>query len=516
MIYHTVAAMSTKLSTAALDKHPQSKARGITLDLGFSSFSVGLTQFTLVDCPGHASLVKTVIGGSQIIDMMLLVVDVTKGIQPQTAECLVIGEITTKFMIVALNKVDLIPVDRRDSYVKKATKMIRKTLQGTRFKHAPVIPVSAREDSLQVQDLIDNMVDMVHSEEFIVNRMDRKDHDTSQFLMYVDHCFAIKGQGTVITGTISDGQLSIGQSIEFPMLGITRKVKSIQSFKVSVSRAYTGDRVGVCISNMPSSSFERGVVCEPGSMLRFRKALIRVEKIRFYPEQVKSNKKLHILMGHASHMGHLEFFGMPRFSSKEWVENEESFSFDNDYIYQEELYGVEGRMIESESWYASSHAILHADKRAFYGPQWALVNFDEQVIAREKSLLLGAKLDINPDACTCRMALSGKIVKVLNPEEETMLRVYKIKCKHGVIDRIETDGNTAICSGLFHKHSVISMFLGMTVRGPGGVLGILKSSFGNEGQCRVVFKDKLTPLKGEIQLKYKKYLKKIGNKSIEQ
>lgn len=88
-----VAALSTKLSTAALDKHPQSKERGITLDLGFSSFTVPMParlstalpcrelQFTLVDCPGHASLIRTIIGGAQIIDMMLLVIDVTKGIQ---------------------------------------------------------------------------------------------------------------------------------------------------------------------------------------------------------------------------------------------------------------------------------------------------------------------------------------------------------------------------------------------------------------------------------------------------
>ena len=84
--------MSTALSTAALDKHPQSKERGITLDLGFSSFTVPMPehlqqlpgqtlQFTLVDCPGHASLIRTIIGGAQIIDMMILVVDVTKGIQ---------------------------------------------------------------------------------------------------------------------------------------------------------------------------------------------------------------------------------------------------------------------------------------------------------------------------------------------------------------------------------------------------------------------------------------------------
>lgn len=84
-----VRSLSTSLSTAALDKNPQSQARGITLDLGFSAFTVPMPehlkknddaenkfdylQFTLVDCPGHASLIRTIIGGAQIIDMMLLV-----------------------------------------------------------------------------------------------------------------------------------------------------------------------------------------------------------------------------------------------------------------------------------------------------------------------------------------------------------------------------------------------------------------------------------------------------------
>ena len=82
-----VKSLSTHLSTASLDKHPQSRQRGMTLDLGFSSMILDIPeplremagshekiQFTFVDCPGHASLIKTIIGGSQIIDMMILVV----------------------------------------------------------------------------------------------------------------------------------------------------------------------------------------------------------------------------------------------------------------------------------------------------------------------------------------------------------------------------------------------------------------------------------------------------------
>ena len=113
-------ALSTVGSTAAFDKHPQSKERGITLDLGFSSFVMDMPpqlagepydqlQITLVDCPGHASLIRTIIGGAQIIDLMMLIVDVGKGMQTQTAECLVIGEICNDNMIVVLNKCDALP-----------------------------------------------------------------------------------------------------------------------------------------------------------------------------------------------------------------------------------------------------------------------------------------------------------------------------------------------------------------------------------------------------------------------
>jgi selenocysteine-specific elongation factor len=125
-------ALSTTASTSCFDKCPQSRERGITIDLGFSSVSVDLPkhlseeskewtslQLTFVDCPGHSSLIKTIIGGAQIIDLMILVIDITKGIQTQTAECLVIGEITCNKMIVVLNKIDLIPENKRDITIEK-------------------------------------------------------------------------------------------------------------------------------------------------------------------------------------------------------------------------------------------------------------------------------------------------------------------------------------------------------------------------------------------------------------
>ena len=73
----------------------------------------------MVDCPGHASLIKTIISGAQVIDMMILVIDITKGIQTQTAECLIIGEITCSQMVVVLNKIDLLSESVRGSKIEK-------------------------------------------------------------------------------------------------------------------------------------------------------------------------------------------------------------------------------------------------------------------------------------------------------------------------------------------------------------------------------------------------------------
>lgn len=152
--------LSAILSTASLDKNPQSRARGITLDLGFSAFLSDIPsqlkgtrtlwnpsvdskykhiQYTLVDCPGHASLIRTILGGAQIIDMLLIVIDCLKGIQTQTAECMVIGEITTDKAIFVLNKIDLLPEKDRSSRIQSIETGLRKTLSKTRFKNAPIV-----------------------------------------------------------------------------------------------------------------------------------------------------------------------------------------------------------------------------------------------------------------------------------------------------------------------------------------------------------------------------------------
>jgi len=289
-------ALATCFSTAALDKNPQSKARGITLDLGFSSFMapapphftaalphVAQVQVTLVDCPGHASLIRTIIGGAQIIDMMLLVIDVNKGIQTQTAECIVIGEILTDHLVIALNKVDLIPEAQRAQKIEKVANGLKSAFAQTRFKSPVIIPVSARVgggDDVAAADItslgISELAAALMRFAAVPVRSPK-----DPFLFAVDHCFPIKGQGTVMTGTVLRGSVKIGDDVEVAELCMVRRVKSMQKFKQPSLAAMQGDRVGICVSQFDPALLERGFVCAPSSLTPMQSFIMPANLIKY-------------------------------------------------------------------------------------------------------------------------------------------------------------------------------------------------------------------------------------------
>lgn len=252
-----VRALSRTLSTAALDKNPQSRERGMTLDLGFSSFGMKAfpplnktydrVQYTLVDCPGHSSLIRTIIGGAQIIDRALLIVDATKGMQLQTAECLVIAEILTDNLLVVFNKIDLFPEADRQDELAKAQSLFRQALSGTKFSEAPFVSISAFVNGEKAVDAIDNealptinLKDLVQHIQDTTAPPNRSSVDASLYFS-VDHCFPIKGQGTVLTGTVLSGRVRVGDEVEVSSLGEVRKVKSMQRFKNSVNELAQGE-----------------------------------------------------------------------------------------------------------------------------------------------------------------------------------------------------------------------------------------------------------------------------------
>ena len=169
--------ISSISSTAAFDKNPQSKERGITLDLGFSALYIKTPkylkqlypnnqkiiqseyiQMTLVDCPGHASLIRTVISGASIIDTIILVIDSMKGIQIQTVECIALSEILCDKITIALSKIDLLP--KKDEDIIKKSEKLKQIFSKTKFgNNISIIPTTTiNNDNTNNEKIVKSLI----------------------------------------------------------------------------------------------------------------------------------------------------------------------------------------------------------------------------------------------------------------------------------------------------------------------------------------------------------------------
>ncbi|UJR36068.1 hypothetical protein I4U23_028804 [Adineta vaga] len=460
-------ALSTIASTNAFDKNPQSQERGITLDLGFSSFTMDIPehlsnsnykqlQITLVDCPGHASLIRTIIGGAQIIDLMFLVIDVTKGIQTQTAECLIIGEITCDKMLVILNKIDLIEESQRQATIDKMTKRLRKTFESTKFPQTPIIPCSA-SSSLNLNDVISTLQSHIY--------IPRRSPD-GPFIFSVDHCFSIRGQGTIMTGTVLSGSIRINDSIEISSLKEVRKVKSMQMFRKPIDRAMQGDRIGLCVTQFDPDQLERGLISTPGIIKTFHGFIIRIHKVKHFKHEIESRTKFHITCGHSTVMGKIILF------ADHSDDKDEKFNFGKEY--------------EAIEQYPTDDSIGNTQI-------FALVELESTIVCQLESILIGSRLDTDIHANTCRLAFYSHVLdgftdsEYLNKDIPNKLRIYKRKEKIGYIDRL-VDDQTIIGKDLFQKETNINSFVNFKVElNPTGEQGFIESPFGQSGKFKVRF-----------------------------
>ncbi|XP_008071112.1 selenocysteine-specific elongation factor [Carlito syrichta] len=513
-------ALSTTASTAAFAKQPQSRERGITLDLGFSCFSVPLParlrsalpasqtapeaerepgepllQVTLVDCPGHASLIRTIIGGAQIIDLMMLVIDVTKGMQTQSAECLVIGQIACQKLVVVLNKIDLLAQGKRQAAIEKMTKKMQKTLENTKFQGAPIIPVAAKPGGPEAPETeapqgISELIELLKSQISIPTR-----DPSGPFLMSVDHCFSIKGQGTVMTGTILSGSISLGDSVEIPALKVVKKVKSMQMFHMPVSSAMQGDRLGICVTQFDPKLLERGLVCAPESLHTVHAALISVEKIPYFRGPLQTKAKFHITVGHETVMGRLMFFS----PAPDCFDHEpvlDSFDFSREYLFQEQYLckDLAPRVTDSDE---ANKKAGQATEGHLPRQQWALVEFEKPVTCPRLCLVIGSKLDADIHTNVCRLAFHGILLHGLEDKNYAesflpTLKVYKLKHKHGLVERA-MDDYSVIGRSLFKKETNIQLFVGLKVYLSTGELGVIDSAFGQSGKFKIHIPGGLSP-----------------------
>ncbi|KYO24844.1 selenocysteine-specific elongation factor isoform B [Alligator mississippiensis] len=446
-------------------------------------------HFTLVDCPGHASLIRTIIGGAQIIDLMMLVIDVTKGMQTQSAECLVIGQIACQKMVVVLNKIDLLPEGKRQAAIEKMTKKMQKTLENTKFHGCPIVAVAAKPGGPEAPETVNplgvsELIEVLKSQAYLPSR-----DPSGPFLMAVDHCFSIKGQGTVMTGTILTGSVSLGDNVEIPALKVSKKVKSMQMFHTPVTYAMQGDRVGICVTQFDPKLLERGLICTPESLQTIHAAIISLKKIQYFRGALQTKAKFHITVGHETVMGRVMFFGpAPADFNKEPLDN--AFDFERDYLYQEEYLSKDSKASDENKDNDQTGEQLPKQ-------QWALLEFEKPVTCPRLCLVIGSKLDTDIHANTCRLAFHGVLLQGLEDKNYTetflpKLKVYKLKHKEGQVERV-IDDYSVIGRSLFKKETNIQIFVGLKVKLSTGEDGIIEGGFGQSGKFKIRIPDGLKP-----------------------
>ena len=275
------------MSTAGLDAHPQSQKRGITIDLGFSYFILGDYIVTLVDAPGNADLIRSVVSSANIIDAAIVVVDGTQGPQIQTGEHIVILEsFQIQDVFIVINKIDLLSPTELELMTTKVREVVSNT---TYTKNAPILPVSAKTGE-GIAELKDLLLAQLRPP---IRQLD------APFRVVLDHHFPVKGHGTVLTGTILAGTLQVGDGFIIEPVGIQGKVKSLQFAKMDVPSVQAGQRVGIAVSNIDPKKVYRGCVLvnDQNIVQVFQLIDVTCKINTFYPEPLTFGMQVHVSTG---------------------------------------------------------------------------------------------------------------------------------------------------------------------------------------------------------------------------
>jgi elongation factor Tu len=259
----------------SIDKAPEEKARGITINTAHVEYQSENRHYAHVDCPGHADYVKNMITGAAQMDGAVLVVSAADGPMPQTREHILLArQVGVPYIIVYMNKVDMVDDEELLDLVELE---VRELLSEYEFPgdDIPVIRGSAlkagesddpdSEENKSIWELLEAMDTYIPQPERDVDKA---------FLMPIEDVFTISGRGTVVTGRIERGKVKVGEEMEIVGIRPTMKkvVTGVEMFRKLLDSGEAGDNVGLLLRGTERTDVERGqVVAKPGSITPHKK-----------------------------------------------------------------------------------------------------------------------------------------------------------------------------------------------------------------------------------------------------
>ena len=238
------------------DRLAEEKERGMTIDLGFAWLKLPSgREVSIVDVPGHEGFIKNMLAGVGGIDAALLVVAADEGVMPQTREHLAILDLLhVRRGIVALTKADLVD----EEWLELVREEVQEHLAPTTLADAAILHVSAYTGQ--------GLPELVAELERLLGEAEER-QNIARPRLPVDRVFTMTGFGTVVTGTLLDGMLRVGQQVEILPEGMHTRIRSLQTHKQQVEAARPGSRVAINLANVARGDLERGnVVALPGQL----------------------------------------------------------------------------------------------------------------------------------------------------------------------------------------------------------------------------------------------------------
>jgi selenocysteine-specific elongation factor len=300
-IDHGKTSLVRALTGVDTDRLPEEKARGITIDLGFAPLELeGGLRLGLVDVPGHEGLVRTMVAGATGIDLVLLVVAADEGVMPQTREHLAICELLGVTRgVVALTKVDL----AGGELAELAAAEVAEYLAGTALAGAEVVPVS----SVTGEGLARLRRALREAALAAAPRTPRSGPPR----LPIDRCFAVRGFGAVVTGTLVGGALAVGDAVEIQPAGLKARVRGLQWHGNAAPRVEPGVRCAVNLQGVELGELARGqIVTAPGALAPTLAADVRLAWLAVAPAAPKP-VSVELLTGTAQRRARVAPLGPP-------------------------------------------------------------------------------------------------------------------------------------------------------------------------------------------------------------
>ena len=277
------------------DRLTEEKVRGMTIDLGFAWLTLPSgNEVSIVDVPGHERFVNNMLAGVGGIDLALLVVAADESVMPQTREHLAILDLLNITRgLVAITKKDLVDEDWLDLVVSE----VEDVLEDTVLEGAPTIAVSPVTG--------DGMPELVAAIDGLLTEAQPK-RDLGRPRLPIDRSFTMSGFGTVVTGTLIDGSLNVGQEVELAVSGRRARVRGLQTHKTKLEEALPGTRVAANLTGVSHEEVSRGDVMATPGWLRSTTAIdLRLKVLTDVPNPLRHNMFVTVHSGSSEVIGRL-------------------------------------------------------------------------------------------------------------------------------------------------------------------------------------------------------------------